>query len=380
MTRTVYLDSAAATPVDSSVLAAMRPYFGDQFYNPSATYLPARAVSDALQEARRSVASSIGVRSEEIIFTAGASEANNLAIHGLMRQFPAANMVISAIEHESVMAPAGRYNCKKVAVTPEGTVVIDQLVSAIDEHTVLVSVMYANNEIGAIQPLKRLSQELQKIRQQRRGEGNNLPLYFHTDAAQASNYLDIHASRLGVDLMSLNGGKMYGPKQSGALYIRAGLELQPLIDGGGQERGLRSGTENIAGCIGFAAALQLAQSSRHAETKRLHAIQQQFIHNLRQMLPDVRLNGGFRRRLPNNLNLFFPGQDNERLLLQLEQQGILAASGSACSASSTEPSHVLRAIGRSADEARSSIRLTMGRTTSNSDMDYVLQKLVAIVR
>lgn len=365
----IYLDHAAATPVDPGVLKTMRPYFGEQFYNPSATYAPALGVRRALEEARSVVGHWLGARSSEIVFTAGGSEANNLAIHGVMRRFPKGNVVVSAIEHESVLAAAAEYDHRLVAVGSDGRLDLDDLAAKIDDRTVLVSIGYANNEIGTVQPLR----EVAKLLAGRR-PGRKLPLYFHSDAAQAGNYLDLHVARLGVDLMTINGGKLYGPKQSGVLYVKAGTELKPLVAGGGQERGLRSGTENVAFAVGLAKALDLAQSQRHEEIKRLGVLQAQFIKGVAS-LPGAIINGSKRWRLPNNVHLTLKGQDNERLLIELEQRGILAAAGSACSASDEEPSHVLRAIGLSDNEARASLRFSLGRPTTAADVAKVLRSL-----
>lgn len=360
--QTIYLDYAAATPLDSKVLEAMRPYFSDKFYNPSATYNAARRVSKDLDAARAKVAYWLGAKSSEVIFTAGGSEANNLAIHGIMRQFPDANIVVSSIEHESVLAAAQRYDCREVAVKADGTIDLIDLEKKIDNQTVLVSVMYANNEIGTIQPLREVSEIISKQRAGRYTlHPKPLPLFFHSDACQAANYLDLNVSRLGVDLFTLNGGKIYGPKQSGALFIKGGIILQSLIDGGSQERGLRSGTENVAGAIGFSTALDIAQNMRHAEAERLKQIQQAFLKQVNQVLPMAVINGSLKRRLPNNVHLTLPGKDNERILIQLDEAGVQAAAGSACSASSEEPSHVLKAIGLTDKDAQASIRFTLGR-------------------
>jgi cysteine desulfurase len=365
--RLIYLDHAAATPLDKRVLAVMEPYFSGRFYNPSATYVQARQVRQAVETARSQVAYWLGARPAEIIFTAGGTEANNLALHGVMRRFPKANIVVSAIEHDSILEPARAYDCREVSVQPDGRLDLDDLVKKIDRNTVLVSVGYANNEIGTVQPLREISQRLQSIRGSRKA--GSLPLYFHTDACQAGNYLDLHAARLGADLMSLNGGKLYGPKQSGALYVKVGIELEPLISGGGQERGLRSGTENVAGSIGFAAALDMAQAMRRQESDRLKLLQKQLLAAL--SVSGARVNGSSKFRLPNNVHATFPGQDNERLLIELEAQGILAAAGSACNASSEEPSHVLKAIGLSDADARASLRFTLGRETTAKSISAV---------
>lgn len=385
-----YFDYAAATPMDDTVLQAMQPFFAEKFYNPSATYAPGRAAAEDLQSARVRVAHWLGCRPSEVVFTAGGTEANNLAVHGVMRQLagssgskskadaadsagtgPAAgdsptspaNLVVSAIEHDAVLHPAAEYEVRTAEVLAQGMVDLASLASKIDGSTVLVSVMYANNEIGSIQPIREVAALVAEIRQQRRKSGNALPIYLHTDACQAANYLDLHTARLGVDMMTLNGGKIYGPKQSGVLYVKAGLVLKPLIQGGGQENGMRSGTENVAACVGFAQALDVAQTMRHDETRRMQELQRVFIQQLRDRVPQAAINGTQKKRLPNNIHLTLPGHDNERLLLQLESKGILAAVGSACSASSGEPSHVLRAIGLSDDDARASLRFSLGRTT-----------------
>jgi cysteine desulfurase len=375
----LYFDYAAATPLDPDVQAAMEPFWSEQFYNPSATYLPARGVKDSLEAARRSVAECLGARASEIIFTAGGTEANNLAVHGVMAAWPDGNVVVSSVEHESILLPAEQYTARLAPVDAMGRVMVDELIKRVDDSTALVSVMYANNEVGTVQPIRELAQQLAVIKAERKRRGSKRPLYFHTDAAQASNYLDLHVARLGVDLMTLNGGKIYGPKQSGALFVKAGVALQPLVVGGGQERGLRSGTENIAACIGFAAALQKSVSLRETEVARLRQLQQHFVQAITTKLPSFQLNGSTKQRLPNNVHLTIPGFDNERLLLQLEQQGILAAAGSACSASNDEPSHVLRAMGHSEAGARSSLRFSMGRQTTPAHVDAVASALMQLV-
>lgn len=375
----IYLDHAAATPVDVRVLAAMQPFYTEQFYNPSAGYLAAREVSKKLAEARAQVAQWLGARPSEIIFTAGGTEANNLAIHGIMRQFPDANVVVSAIEHESVLVPAHEYNCSEAGVLADGTIDLTKLEKTVTDQTVLVSIMYANNEIGTIEPVSDIARLLRAIREERRKSGNSLPLYFHTDACQAANYLDLQTARLGVDLMTLNGGKIYGPKQSGVLFVGSQLRLQPLVLGGGQERAIRSGTENVVQNIGLATALDLVQQNRQAESKRLQALQQQFITLLRQKIPASSINGSRKKRLPNNVHVTIPGIDNERVLMQLDEAGIMAAAGSACSASDEEPSHVLRAVGLSDEQAQASIRFTLGQPTTLDEIERTVQALQRFV-
>jgi len=379
MKNMIYLDYAAATPMDKTVHAAMEPYFWEHFYNPSATYLRAKAVKKDLEAARARVAHWFGARPSEVIFTAGATEANNLAINGIMQQFPHANIVVSAIEHESVLAPAHQYDCHEVPVTPQGLVDLDVLKQTINDQTALVSIMYANNEIGTVQPIRQIGQLLDEIRRDRRSRGVELPIYLHTDAAQAANYLDIHASRLGADFISINGGKIYGPKQSGVLFVSAKVRLQPQILGGGQERGLRSGTENVPGAIGLAAALDLVQKDRHQEAMRLQRLQKLALDEIAQKIPTAELNGSKSQRLPNNIHVTIPGQDNERLLMALDEADVMCAAGSACSASNEEPSHVLRALGRSDEEAQASLRLTMGRHTTEEDVLAAIRTLADLI-
>ena len=376
----VYLDFAAATPVDAGVLAAAQPYWNEQFYNPSALYQPARDVKAALQAARSEIAGWIGCQAEEVYFTAGGTEANNLAIKGVMEQYPDKRCVISALEHESVRAPAAHYDLATIPVGQDGLIDPESLTQLVDDQTVLVSIIYASNEIGTIQPLREIGRVLERLRKQRRAAGNDLPLYFHTDACQAANYLDLHQNNLGVDLLTINGGKLYGFKQSGCLYVRRGLALQPLIDGGGQEFALRSGTENVAFAVGLAAALTQAQQLRHDEQHRLEQLQKHFINQLQQTFPDCIMNGTQRKRLVNNVHVTFPGQHNEVLLLQLEQQGVLAAAGSACSANDqAKPSYVLEAIGLDTAAIQASIRFSLGRTTTEQDISHCLDVLRSIL-
>lgn len=323
------------------------------------------------------MAAILGSRANEVVFTAGGSEANNLAVHGAMRPLSGKNVVVSAIEHDSVLEAARRYDVRVVPVDKRGIVDLAALDKLIDDDTALVSIMYANNEIGTIQPIRDISQIIQRKRSERSKGG--LPLLFHTDAAQASNYLDLHVARLGVDMMTLNGGKIYGPKQSGCLFVKAGVILQPIVDGGGQEMGLRSGTENVAAAVGFAEALELAVTIRHDEVERLQGLQRRLIDGTLRAYPSARLNGTRNKRLPNNVHVTFPGIDNERLLIQLDELGIMAAAGSACSASDDEPSHVLGALGLSDEQARSSVRMTLGRTTTEQDVDYVMTVLAKLL-
>jgi cysteine desulfurase len=377
--QTIYLDNAAATPMDKTVFEAMQPYMTDAYFNPSAQYTAAREVKQQLEAARARVAFWFGSRPSEVIFTAGGTEANNLAIQGVLRQYPDAYVITSAIEHESVLEPAARYNHRTAPVQPDGQLDIEACLDLVDDQTVLISVQYANNETGVVQPIRRLTQAVAEMRKARIKSGNELPLLVHTDACQAPAYLDIHAARLGVDFMTINSGKIYGPRQTGALYVKAGTVISPQVLGGGQERGMRSGTENVANCVGLATALELVQNRRHDETTRVQSLQKVFIEHLTEKIPEVVINGSRKHRLPNNVHITIPGQDNERLMMELDERGILCAVGSACSASNEEPSHVLKAMGLSDAEAQSSLRFTMGIETTEADVLRVVDTLAELV-
>jgi cysteine desulfurase len=373
----IYLDYAAATPLSEDVVAAMEPFLSTNYFNPSATYSLAVEVRRAVDEARARVAYWLGAKPSEVIFTAGATEANNLAITGIMKNYPEGKLLVSSIEHESVIVPAENYDHGLIEVLPDGRIDLEDLKKKIDPKTVLVSIMQANNEIGVVQPIREAAKVIAAERRDRGVKG--LPIYLHTDSAQAGNYLDLHTSRLGVDLMSLNGGKIYGPKQTGVLYVKTGVNLNALIYGGGQERNLRSGTENVAGVIGLSYALDAAQASRDEESRRLTLLRDQFIDQLIKTIPSVCINGSLKYRLPNNIHLTLPGVDNERLLIELDQKGIMAAAGSACSASSEEPSHVLKALGLTDEYAQSSIRFSIGRQTDEADVTSTIRILGELI-
>ncbi len=372
-----YFDYAAATPIDRAVIEAMKPYLTDKFYNPSAQYLAAKEVAQNIDTSRRQLADVLGIRSSEVIFTAGGTESNNLAVQGILKQFPEGRVVLSAIEHDSVRKPAQQYSYNEAKVDYSGILDLDSVKESITEKTVLVSVMTANNEIGTIQPIKEVSELIKKVRNHRVASGNSLPIYLHTDASQAGNYLRLQPKTMGVDMMTINGGKLYGPKQTGMLFVRSGVVIKPIVLGGGQELGLRNGTENVAGIVGFCQAVTIAQSKHNEERNRLKDLQEYFINSLGEKLPSANINGHRQRRLPNNVHITIPGKDNERLMMILDEKGIQVAVGSACSASHDEPSHVLKAIGLSDQDARASLRFSMGRSTTKDVIDYAITQLVS---
>ena len=366
-----YFDYSAATPLTKEAYLAMQPYYSEKFFNPSAMYLPAREVRASIEEARHTVAQAIGARAGEIIFTAGGTEANNIALSGIMSQFPGKKLLISAIEHEAILEPAKDYITTLIPVNEKAEVSPSDIESLIDDEVVLISVMYANNEVGTIQPIKEIAELVKKVNRTRKESGISTPLYLHTDACQATSHLDMHVSRLGVDLMTINGGKIYGPKQSGALFVRAGISLGAYVKGGGQERGIRSGTENVAGIIGFSVALRVARERALSEKNRLEILRDKFINTLQSEIPEAVIFGHLKKRLPHNVSFSVPDVDNERLMMLLDEKGFQVATGSACQAASTEPSHVLRAMGVDDALARSSIRLSFGRETTDNDLSQL---------
>ena len=379
MTQQIFLDYAATTPVSNRVRAAMEPYFTEKFYNPSALYLAAKGVRADVEAARARIASVLEVRAAELVFTAGTTEANNLAIRGVMercaREYGDVHCVVSAIEHDSVIETVDRYAHDILPVTEQDIVDMQLARRLITDKTVLLTCMLANNEIGTVQPVAELTKLAAEIRTERQRVGNPLPLYVHTDAAQAFNYMNVLPNTLGVDLLVVGGSKIYGPKQTAVLFVKHGVRLEPQVTGGGHEWGLRAGTENVPGIIGLAEAIAETAELRAAESVRLASLQTQFMDGLAQSVPTARINGSRSHRLPNNVHLTIPGLDNETLVMQLDERGIMAAAGSACSASSEEPSHVLRALGLSEAAARSSLRFSMGRDTTDAEITRTLEVL-----
>lgn len=375
----IYLDYAAATPLDERVFAVMQPYLSERFYNPSAMYQAGRTVRSDVEEARHRLAMSLGAKPTEIIVTAGATESINLAIHGVLRTH-GGHIVTTPVEHAAVLEAAAQYDVRYATVDIQGRLDEENLRHRIGDETVLLSIGYANNELGTIQRLSAVAQLVAEIREDRLRRGITTPLYLHTDASQAAGLLDIAVSRLGVDLLTLNAAKCYGPKQVGLLWVRAGVALAPQIYGGGQERGLRAGTENVAGIIGFAEALTIAQENRKTETHRLAGLRDQLQRSLEAALPDVVVNGSAKRRLPNFLHISVPGLDGERAVFALDQAGVMVATGSACAANKGLRSHVLTAVGMSDELADGSVRMTLGRQTTPEDIDRAAAVIADVIQ
>ncbi len=376
----IYLDYAAATPVDEQVLEAMLPYFSQDFANPSASYTPARQVHASVEDARARIAHLMGGKAANIVFTAGATEANNLA---LTAAAPGAHVIASAIEHASMRSCVlARENGSLVPVDAQGFVSPDALKATILPDTELVSIALANGEIGTIQPLRELAQVVGDERTRRLAAGDMRPIYLHTDASQAAALKTLNVSSLGADLVTVSAAKMYGPKQMGLLWVRSGIELRPLVCGGGQEAGLRSGTENIPGIIGFARAFELARERREDEARRLRELRNWLQAALTAALADAVVAGPTRdaQRLDNLLHISFPGLLARRLVISLDQRGVYVGTGSACAASKMTVSPVLEAIGVSPEVAEGNVRITLGHDTTRKQVERAAQIIIEVVR
>ena len=371
----MYMDHAATTFMKPEVLAAMAPYFSRHFGNPSSLYRFARESRKGVEEARAQVAAALGAEPEEVYFCAGGSEADNWAIKGVAAaaKKKGDHIVTSAIEHHAVLHPCEALEKQGFSVTylpvdRYGRVDPGDVEDAITERTILVSVMTANNEIGTIQPVAAIGRV-----------AHDHGVLFHTDAVQAVGAVPIDVDDMGIDLLSLSGHKFYGPKGTGALYIRRGTRIENLVHGGGQERGRRAGTENVPGIVGLGRAIELATADIEGHNRRIAAMRDRLIREVLSEVPDTHLNGHPTERLSNNANFSFRYVEGESILLLLDAHGICASTGSACSSASLEPSHVLLATGLPHEEAHGSLRLTLGDANTEDDVDYVLSVLPEVI-
>ena len=353
------MDHAAATPMDRRVVEVMQPYFSDLFFNPSSPYMPAVEVRRDYEAAKKTLANLIGGNPGEVVITAGATESINLIFNSI-----SGHVIVPNIEHHAVLNCAKRCAHTIIEADTKGLVSAESIESAIKPETKLISVALANNELGTIQPIRNISEVVKKERIKRLENGNKNPIYLHCDASQGVGQLDVNVARLGVDLLTLNAGKIYGPKQVGLLWSASYVRLNPQIVGGGQERGLRSGTENVAGVIGFAKALELVTGHRSFESGRLIKLRDYLQKVLTDAFPAAVVSGNLKHRLSGHLHISFPGIDGERLIFILENKGVLLATGSACAANKGSKSHVLDAIGMSDELAGGSIRITLGHLSN----------------
>jgi cysteine desulfurase len=385
----VYLDFNATTPVEPDVLKAMLPYFTAEFGNAASIHTPGQSARAAVETAREQVAALIGARAQEIVFTSGGTESDNHAIFGAVAQpiLPSQSsangavrdqetgkhIITTAIEHEAVLNACQALEKEGVAVTylpvnRDGLIDVETLHSAIQQRTALITVMHANNELGNVQPLE----EIGRIAKEH-------DIYFHTDAVQSAGKLPIDVNALQVDLLSLSGHKFYAPKGIGALYVRGGTRLRQFLYGGHHQRGFRPGTENVAGIVGLGKAAEIARKSLVQDAQRISTLRDELQQGLLQRVPQSRVNGGAAPRTPNTTNLVFPGIEGEALLIALDLRGLACSTGAACSSGAVEPSHVLTAIGLPPEEARASLRFSLGRHTTRKEIEFALQVVPAAV-
>ncbi|MDH4291953.1 MAG: cysteine desulfurase NifS [Dehalococcoidia bacterium] len=373
--RRIYLDHAATTPTHPEVVKAMLPYFADSFGNPSSIYSYGQEARGAMEEARIKVAELIGARSEEIIFTSGGTEADNFALKGVAdaSEHKGNHIITTSIEHHAVLEVCRflerrGFEITYLPVNEYGLVDPDDVRKAITDKTILITIMHASNEVGTIEPVE----EIGKI-------AREADVYFHTDAVQTVGHIPVNVDKLGVDLLSISAHKLYGPKGVGALYVRKGTKLVPLMHGGEQEKRRRAGTENVPSIVGLGKAVELAGQEIDKEIEQLAGLRDRLIKGLMERIDHIRLNGHPNKRLPNNINVSVDFVEGESMILNLDLEGICASTGSACSSASLEPSHVLLALGLSPEEAHGSLRFTLGRENTEADVERVLEVLPGIV-
>ena len=377
----IYMDYAATTPTRPEVVETMLPYMTTNFGNPSSIYTLAQEARNAVESSRKSISEILGARSSEIVFTSGGTESDNTAIKGVAfaMKHLGNHIVTSTVEHHAVLHTCQQmeqfgFDVTYLPVDHYGLVDLQDLEKSITENTVLVSIMLANNEIGTIQPIKEMTDIVRS-----RAKALSKTIVFHTDAVQAVGHVDIDVKDLGVDMLSMSAHKFHGPRGVGALYVRRGTPFETLLAGGGQERQRRSGTENVPGIVGMAHALTLTHSEREYQSARIVKMRDRILSGLSHSVENLLFNGHPNLRLDNNVSVSFKGVEGEPVLMGLDFAGICASSGSACSSASVEPSHVLLAIGRSAEDAQGTLRITLGRDNSDEDIDYLLDVLPSLV-
>ncbi|NMA85697.1 MAG: cysteine desulfurase NifS [Tissierellia bacterium] len=375
MDKFIYMDNSATTPVKKEVLEEMLPYFSERYGNPSSVYSLGSHSKVAVENAREKIAKAIGANPKEIFFTAGGSEADNWALKGIAykNKDKGNHIITTKIEHHGILHTCEYLEKQGFKITyldvdEYGLINLKELEEAINEETILISIMFANNEIGTVQPIKEIGEIAKK---------NNV--YFHTDAVQAIGHIDIDVEELNIDLLSMAAHKFYGPKGVGALYIRRGVKIDPLISGGAQEKNRRAGTENVPGIIGMGKAVELAYEDLEEKNKNLIYLRDSLIEKIFENIDHVKLNGHPTERLPGNVNMSFEFIEGESLLLSLDMEGIAASSGSACTSGTLDPSHVLLAIGLPHEIAHGSLRLSLGDFNTMEEVDFVVEKLVGIV-
>ena len=365
----IYLDHAATTPVSEKVLAALMPYFSEKFYNPNAPYVQALEVRRDYEDAKHEIAKNIGTKSDEIVMTAGATESINLAFSAASKENDD-EILVGEFEHHAVLNSAKKYGIRKlVKIKKDSVIDLEDLRAKITPKTKIVSVMLANNETGVIQPISKIAEIIREEQMRRLSNGEKTPIYLHSDASQGVGQIDISVARLGVDMLTINAGKIYGPKQTGLLWANREIKFSAQIVGGGQERNLRSGTENVPNVIGFAKAIQLAEKHRKKENERLRKLKEIFKKILRDNFSEEEMIflGNSKKQLASHISVSFPGIDAERMVFALETQGVLVATGSACAANKGVRSHTLTAMGLTDDEADGSLRISLGKLSNEEN-------------
>ncbi|MFH1386390.1 MAG: cysteine desulfurase NifS [bacterium] len=377
----IYLDYAATTPTDPRAIEAILPYFADKYGNPSSIHYFGQETKAAIEKAREQLASLLACKTEEIVFTSGGTEADNFAIEGVAfaNKDKGNHIITSAIEHHAVLECCEflkkyGFEITYLPVDKYGVVSPESVKNAITDKTILVSIMQANNEIGTIEPIAEIAKAI-KIRSRELGVRS----YFHTDAVQTAGHIPTNVNELGVDLLSISAHKLYGPKGVGVLYIKKGTKLTPLIHGGAQEKGRRGSTENVPGIVGFGVAAEIAGQEMKAESEKLTVLRDKLIKGLLEKIPDTHINGHPTLRLPNNVNISVRYVEGESMLLNLDMLGIAASTGSACTSGSLEPSHVMLAIGLSHEAAHGSLRFSLGKATTEKEIDKIIKTLPEIV-
>lgn len=370
----IYLDNAASTPVHQKVIDEMIPYFSEQYGNPSSIHKLGRSANVAIQNSRKRIAELINADSKEILLTSGGTESNNTAIYGTVLQRKGKHIITSSIEHDAILEPCRRlekegYRVSYLPVDKYGLVNVGDLQNEISHDTCLITIMFANNEVGTIQPIKEIADVAHK---------NNI--VFHTDAVQAVGKVPINVNDIGVDLLSMSSHKLNGPKGVGALYIRKGINVAPLILGGGQENGLRSGTENVASIVGFGMACKLAKENMNQNIIHFKKLTSKLIAQILSEIPQTSLNGHVEKRIPNNTHFTFLGVNGEDLIIKLDENKIAASTGSACSVRIQKASHVLRSMGFSHEQIAGSLRLTVGITNTEEEIDQTVDVLKKVVQ
>lgn len=383
----IYFDNSATTRIDERVVEAMLPYLKDNFGNPHALHSIGQVALEAVEEARENIANFFNCDNQEIIFTSGATESNNIAIKGVVNELLINNkpihIITSRIEHPAVLEVVKEVGKEKqvsfdiVDVDKDGIVRLDKIEKLIKPNTVLVSIMYANNEVGSIQPIEEIANLIKNEKEDRTNKA--LPIYFHVDAVQAVNYLDCDVKKLGVDMLSFSGHKIYGPKGIGGLFVKGGIKLKPIIQGGHQEFNIRPGTLNVPSIVGLAKAIEFIAQEKNKTVQKVQKIKDSLIKEIKT-IEDVQFNGNYDKQLPNIINVSFKKAEGESILMMLDMEGIAISTGSACSSGSLEPSHVLTAMGISPEWAHGSLRISLGKFNSEIEVKVFIKAIKLVIK